>query len=131
MSLQDPIGDMLTRIRNAQAAQKQRAAMPSSRRKVAVAKLLKEEGYISDYSVANVDGKLELSVELKYFEGKPVIESIRRVSRPGLRVYLARKDLPQVMGGYGIAIVSTSQGLMSDRNARAQGIGGEIVCYVS
>jgi len=122
---------MLTRIRNAQAAQKQMVCMPSSRRKVAIAKVLKDEGYISDYSVANVDGKLELSVELKYFEGKPVIASLRRVSRPGLRSYRGHRNLPRVTGGYGIAIVSTSKGLMADRAARAQGIGGEIVCYVS
>ena len=131
MSLQDPISDMLTRIRNAQASQKQTVIMPSSTRKAEIARLLKEEGYIADYNVTNTDGKLELSIDLKYYEGKPVIGSIRRVSRPGLRVYRSHSDLPKVTGGFGIAIVSTSRGLMTDRAARAQGIGGEIVCYVT
>jgi len=131
MSMQDPISDMVTRIRNAHAARKQKVTMPSSTRKVAIAKLLKDEGYVSDYGVANVDGKLALTVELKYCEGKPVIESIERVSRPGLRIYRTKNELPKVRGGFGIAIVSTSQGLMTDRAARAQGIGGEVVCYVS
>jgi small subunit ribosomal protein S8 len=131
MSLQDPISDMLTRIRNAQAATKQTVAMPSSTRKVAIAKVLKDEGYIADYSVAPVEGKLTLTVTLKYYEGKPVIESLQRVSRPGLRIYRGKSELPKVIGGLGVAIVSTSRGLMTDRAARAQGIGGEIVCYVS
>ncbi|MCG3202132.1 MAG: 30S ribosomal protein S8 [Gammaproteobacteria bacterium] len=131
MSLQDPISDMLTRIRNAQAATKQTVAMPSSTRKVAIAKVLKDEGYIADYSVAPVEGKLTLTVTLKYYEGKPVIESLRRVSRPGLRIYRGKSELPKVIGGLGVAIVSTSRGLMTDRAARAQGIGGEIICYVS
>lgn len=131
MSLQDPISDMLTRIRNAQAATKQTVAMPSSTRKVAIAKVLKDEGYIADYSVAPVEGKLTLTVTLKYFEGRPVIESLRRVSRPGLRIYRGKSELPKVIGGLGVAIVSTSRGLMTDRAARAQGIGGEIICYVS
>ncbi len=131
MSLQDPISDMLTRIRNAQAATKQTVAMPSSTRKVAIAKVLKDEGYIADYSVAPVDGKLTLTVTLRYYQGKPVIESLRRVSRPGLRIYRGKGELPKVIGGMGVAIVSTSRGLMTDRAARAQGIGGEIVCYVS
>lgn len=131
MSLQDPISDMLTRIRNAQAATKQTVAMPSSTRKVAIAKVLKDEGYIADYGVAPVDGKLTLTVTLKYYEGKPVIESLRRVSRPGLRIYRGKSELPRVIGGLGVAIVSTSRGLMTDRAARAQGIGGEIICYVS
>ncbi len=131
MSLQDPISDMLTRIRNAQAATKQTVAMPSSTRKVAIAKVLKDEGYIADYSVAPVDGKLTLTVTLKYFQGKPVIESLQRVSRPGLRTYRGKGGLPRVIGGLGVAIVSTSRGLMTDRAARAQGIGGEIICYVS
>jgi small subunit ribosomal protein S8 len=131
MSLQDPISDMLTRIRNAQAATKQTVAMPSSTRKVAIAKVLKDEGYITDYSVAPADGKLTLTVTLKYYEGKPVIESLRRVSRPGLRTYRGKSELPKVIGGLGVAIVSTSRGLMTDRAARAQGIGGEIICYVS
>jgi small subunit ribosomal protein S8 len=131
MSLQDPISDMLTRIRNAQAATKQTVAMPSSTRKVAIAKVLKDEGYIADYSVAPVEGKLTLTVTLKYYEGKPVIESLQRVSRPGLRIYRGKSELPKVIGGLGVAIVSTSRGLMTDRAARAQGIGGEIICYVS
>lgn len=131
MSLQDPISDMLTRIRNAQAATKQTVAMPSSTRKVAIAKVLKDEGYIADYSVAPVEGKLTLTVTLKYFEGRPVIDSLRRVSRPGLRIYRGKSELPKVIGGLGVAIVSTSRGLMTDRAARAQGIGGEIICYVS
>ncbi|MCG3144945.1 MAG: 30S ribosomal protein S8 [Gammaproteobacteria bacterium] len=131
MSLQDPISDMLTRIRNAQAATKQTVAMPSSTRKVAIAKVLKDEGYIADYSVAPVDDKLTLTVTLKYYQGKPVIESLRRVSRPGLRIYRGKGELPRVIGGLGVAIVSTSRGLMTDRAARAQGIGGEIICYVS
>jgi small subunit ribosomal protein S8 len=131
MSLQDPISDMLTRIRNAQASQKQTVTMPSSTRKAEIARLLKEEGYIADYNVTNTDGKPELSIGLKYYEGKPVIGSIRRVSRPGLRVYRPHSDLPKVTGGFGIAIVSTSRGLMTDRTARAQSIGGEIVCYLT
>ncbi|HTT08999.1 MAG TPA: 30S ribosomal protein S8 [Gammaproteobacteria bacterium] len=131
MSLQDPIADMLTRIRNAQALRKQEVAMPSSKRKLAVAKLLKEEGYISDCVVRNLEGRPQLTIGLKYYEGKPVIESIKRVSRPGLRVYHGKSALPKIVGGYGIAIVSTSRGLMTDRAARAQGVGGELVCIVS
>jgi len=130
MSLQDPIADMFTRVRNGQQAKKVSVSMPSSKLKVAVAKLLKEEGYITDYAVAG-DAKPELSVELKYFEGKAVIESLQRVSRPGLRIYKRRDDLPKVMGGLGIAIVSTSQGLMTDRAARGAGIGGEIIGFVA
>lgn len=131
MSLHDPISDMLTRIRNAQAATKQTVTMPSSTRKVAIAKVLKDEGYIADYTVAPLDGKLTLTVTLKYYQGRPVIESLRRVSRPGLRIYRGKSELPKVIGGMGVAIVSTSRGLMTDRAARAQGIGGEIICYVS
>ena len=130
MSLQDPIADMFTRVRNGQQAKKVSVSMPSSKLKVAVAKLLKEEGYITDYAVAG-DVKPELSVELKYFEGKAVIESLQRVSRPGLRIYKKRGDLPKVMGGLGIAIVSTSKGLMTDRAARGAGIGGEIIGFVA
>ena len=130
MSLQDPIADMFTRVRNGQQAKKVSVSMPSSKLKVAVAKLLKEEGYITDYAVAG-DAKPELSVELKYFEGKAVIESLQRVSRPGLRIYKKRGDLPKVMGGLGIAIVSTSKGLMTDRAARGAGIGGEIIGFVA
>ena len=125
----DPIADMFTRIRNGQSAAKVAVQMPSSKVKVAIANLLKEEGYISDYSVA-AGVKPELSVELKYFNGKEVIEKIKRVSRPGLRVYKSCDELPQVLAGMGIAIVSTSKGLMTDRAARSAGIGGEVLGFV-
>ncbi|OUR59468.1 30S ribosomal protein S8 [Colwellia sp. 39_35_sub15_T18] len=125
----DPIADMFTRIRNGQSAAKVAVTMPSSKVKVAIANLLKEEGYISDYSVAG-DVKPELSVELKYFEGKEVIEVIKRVSRPGLRIYKSCDELPKVLAGMGIAIVSTSKGLMTDRAARSAGIGGEVLGFV-
>jgi len=125
----DPIADMFTRIRNGQSAAKAAVKMPSSKVKVAIANLLKEEGYISDYTVAE-GVKPELSVTLKYFEGKEVIEKIKRVSRPGLRVYKSCDELPQVLAGMGIAIVSTSKGLMTDRAARNAGIGGEIIGFV-
>jgi small subunit ribosomal protein S8 len=128
--MQDPIADMLTRIRNGQAASKVSVVMPSSKVKVAIANLLKEEGYITDYAVSG-DTKKSLEVTLKYFEGKKVIEKIERVSRPGLRIYKGAKDLPKVMGGLGVAIVSTSKGVMTDRAARKAGMGGEIVCYVA
>ncbi|MBE0361961.1 small subunit ribosomal protein S8 [Pseudoalteromonas ulvae UL12] len=130
MSLQDPIADMFTRVRNGQTAKKVSVSMPSSKLKVAVAKVLKDEGYIADFSVSG-DAKPELAVELKYFEGKAVIETIQRVSRPGLRIYKKRGDLPTVMGGLGIAIVSTSKGLMTDRAARGAGVGGEIIGFVA
>jgi len=130
MSMQDPISDMLTRIRNGQAASKVTVKMPSSKQKVAIAAVLKAEGYITDFAVAN-DTKPELEVTLKYFEGKKVIDTIKRVSRPGLRIYKGAKDLPQVMAGLGIAIISTSHGVMTDRAARKASIGGEIICYVS
>ena len=130
MSMQDPISDMLTRIRNGQAASKVSVKMPSSKQKVAIAAVLKAEGYITDFAVAN-DTKPELEVTLKYFEGKKVIDTIKRVSRPGLRIYKGAKDLPQVMAGLGIAIISTSHGVMTDRAARKASIGGEIICYVS
>lgn len=130
MSMQDPIADMFTRIRNGQSANKVAVNMPSSKMKVALAELLKSEGYIADYS-ATSDVKPSLDITLKYFEGKPVIETIKRVSRPGLRIYKSNNDLPKVMGGLGVAIVSTSQGLMSDRAARKAGIGGEVICFVS
>ena len=130
MSMQDPIADMLTRIRNGQAAAKVSVAMPSSKQKVAIAKLLKEEGYIADYKVSG-DTKAELEVELKYFQGKPVVELIQRVSRPGLRIYKKRGELPKIMNGLGIAVVSTSKGVMTDRAARKAGMGGEIICYVA
>jgi len=131
MSMTDPIADMLTRIRNAQAVAKVQVAMPSSKMKVAIANVLKAEGYISDYSVQDQGNKSILTVDLKYYEGKPVIESISRYSRPGLRAYRGKDDLPKVMGGYGIAIVSTSSGVMTDRAARAAGHGGEVICFVS
>ena len=130
MSMQDPISDMLTRIRNGQAASKVSVKMPSSKQKVAIAAVLKAEGYITDFAVAG-DTKPELEVTLKYFEGKKVIDTIKRVSRPGLRIYKGANDLPKVMAGLGIAIVSTSQGVMTDRAARKASIGGEIICYVS
>ena len=129
MSMQDPIADMLTRIRNGQAASKVAVSMPSSKLKVAIAKVLKEEGYIAGYNVAG-DVKPELEIELKYFQGKPVVELIQRVSRPGLRVYKGRHDIPQVLNGLGVAIVTTPRGVMTDRKARAAGIGGEVLCTV-
>jgi len=126
----DPIADMFTRIRNGQSAAKVAVTMPSSKLKVALANLLKEEGYISDFSVSG-EAKPELAVELKYFEGKVVIESIKRVSRPGLRVYKGANELPKVLAGMGIAIISTSKGLMTDRAARNAGLGGEVLGFVA
>ncbi len=131
MSMSDPLGDMLTRIRNGQAAGKKEVRMPSSKLKVAVANLLKDEGYLNAARVEEGEGKPSLTVELRYFQGKPVIESVKRVSRPGLRIYKGKKELPKVQGGLGIAIVSTSKGLMTDRAARAAGEGGEILAFVS
>lgn len=131
MSLTDPIADMLTRIRNALAAAKSDVSMPASKQKLAIAKVLKDEGYINDYSIQDQDGKATLVIGLKYFEGKPVIETIKRVSRPGLRVYNGKDEMPKVMGGLGVAIISTPKGVMSDRAARAGGHGGEILCIVS
>lgn len=131
MSMQDPIADMLTRIRNAQMAAKVVVSMPCSKIKVAVAKVLQDEGYVNGYSVAESEGnKSELSIELKYFDGKPVIAEIDRVSRPGLRSYKGKDELPSIRGGLGVAIVSTSQGVMSDRAARKAGVGGEVLCTV-
>lgn len=130
MSMQDPIADMLTRIRNGQAANKVAISMPSSKLKVAIANVLASEGYIE--SVKVVEGvKPELEITLKYFQNKPVVESIQRVSRPGLRIYKRKDELPKVMGGLGIAIVSTSKGVMTDRAARQAGLGGKIICYVA
>lgn len=129
MSMQDTLADMFTRIRNGHMAEKQAVSMPSSKQKVSIAKVLKEEGYIADYKVEG-DVKPVLSVELKYFEGKPVIEEIKRVSRPGLRIYKAANELPKVAGGLGVAIVSTNKGVMTDRAARAAGVGGEVICTV-
>jgi small subunit ribosomal protein S8 len=131
MTMTDPISDMLTRIRNGQKARKVSVSMPASKAKEAVAKVLMEEGYIADYTVAGDGATKELSVELKYFEGAPVIERIQRASRPGLRIYRGKEDLPRVLGGLGVAIVSTSAGVMSDREAREKGIGGEVICIVS
>ncbi|MGI9295113.1 MAG: 30S ribosomal protein S8 [Pseudomonadales bacterium] len=130
MSMQDPIADMLTRIRNAQMAAKVNVTMPSSKVKVAVAKVLADEGYIGEYSVAEDGAKAQLTIELKYFEGNPVIAEIDRASRPGLRYYAGATELPSIRGGLGIAVVSTSQGVMSERAARNAGIGGEVLCTV-
>ncbi len=131
MSMTDPVSDMLTRIRNGQKARKVSVSMPASTVKIAVANVLKDEGYITDFEASGEGVKKTLSVELKYFEGAPVIEKVQRVSKPGLRIYRGKDDLPKVMGGLGIAIVSTSAGVMSDRQAREQGIGGEVICVVS
>jgi small subunit ribosomal protein S8 len=131
MSMSDPIADMLTRIRNAQLAEKLSVAMPSSRVKSSIAQVLKDEGYIDDFKVREEDGKPTLEIALKYYAGAPVIEKIERVSRPGLRIYKGRDDIPKIMNGLGIAIVSTSKGVMTDRKARATGIGGEVLCIVA
>ena len=130
MSMQDPISDMLTRLRNGHSRLKKLVSMPSSNKKVAIAQVLKDEGYIVDFDVTGDAGKKSLTIELKYHDGKAVIEKITRVSRPGLRVYRSEDEIPTVVGGLGVAIVSTSKGLMSDRKARAQGVGGEIICSV-
>ena len=130
MTMTDPISDMLTRIRNGQKARKLSVSMPASKAKEAVAKVLQDEGYITGYSVEGEGATKALSVELKYFEGVPVIEKIQRASRPGLRIYRGKEDLPTVLGGLGVAIVSTSAGVMSDRQAREKGIGGEVICVV-
>jgi small subunit ribosomal protein S8 len=129
MSMQDTLADMITRIRNAQMASKADVAMPSSKMKISVAQVLKDEGYIEDFSVSS-DDKPALTVTLRYFEGKPVIEEIKRVSRPGLRQYKSANDLPKVAGGLGVAVISTSQGVMTDRAARKAGVGGEVICTV-
>ncbi len=131
MSMSDPIADMLTRIRNAQMVEKAVVVMPSSKLKVAIAQVLKDEGYIDAYRVKSEGFKPELEIGLKYYAGKPVIERIERVSRPGLRVYKGRHEIPQVMNGLGVAIVTTPKGVMTDRKARAAGIGGEVLCYVA
>jgi small subunit ribosomal protein S8 len=130
MSMSDPIADMLTRIRNAQMVEKTAVTMPASKLKVAIAQVLKDEGYIDDFSIKG-DAKAELEIVLKYYAGRPVIERIERVSRPGLRVYKGRHAIPQVQNGLGVAIVTTPQGVMTDRKARASGIGGEVLCYVA
>jgi small subunit ribosomal protein S8 len=130
MSLQDPIADMLTRVRNAQKASKVSVQMPASKQKSSIAAVLKDEGYISDYKVSDDSLKKQLIIELKYYQGKPVIEKMRRISRPGLRIFKSKDDLPSVNGGLGIAIISTSKGVMTDRQARAAGHGGEVICSV-
>jgi small subunit ribosomal protein S8 len=129
--MSDPIADMLTRIRNSLQRNKLDVKMPSSKLKVAIANIMKEEGYITGFSVEEQDKKATLTIELKYFEGKPVIESIDRISRPSLRNYKSVDDLPKVMGGLGVAIISTAKGVMTDKTAREHGIGGEVLCYVS
>lgn len=132
MSMQDPIADMLTRIRNGHMAQKQSVSMPSSTKKEAIAAVLQSEGYIDGYSVAEGESnKKTLTVELRYYQGKPVIDEIARVSRPGLRVYKSSDELPKVRGGLGVAIISTSKGIMADRAARNAGVGGEVICTVA
>ena len=131
MSMSDPIADMLTRIRNAQRVEKPEVAMPSSKVKVAIAQVLKDEGYIEDFAVRGEGAKPELEIALKYYAGRPVIERIERVSRPGLRVYKASAAIPQVQNGLGVAIVTTPKGVMTDRKARATGVGGEVLCYVA
>lgn len=131
MSMSDPIADMLTRIRNAQMVEKASVQVPSSKVKVAIAQVLKDEGYIDGFQVKNDDGRPQLEIALKYYAGRPVIERIERVSRPGLRVYKASSAIPQVMNGLGVAIVTTPKGVMTDRKARANGVGGEVLCYVA
>jgi len=131
MSMSDPIADMLTRIRNAQLSEKASVEMPASKVKAAIAQVLKDEGYVEDFLVRQADGKPVLDISLKYYAGRPVIEKIERVSRPGLRIYKASNQLPSVMNGLGVAIVSTSRGVMTERKARASGVGGEVLCIVA
>ncbi|MGH8763793.1 MAG: 30S ribosomal protein S8 [Nitrosospira sp.] len=131
MSMSDPIADMLTRIRNAQLSEKTSVVMPASKLKAAIAQVLKDEGYVEDFAVHDADGKPVLDISLKYYAGRPVIEKIERVSRPGLRIYKASNKLPNVMNGLGVAIVSTSKGVMTERKARASGVGGEVLCIVA
>ena len=131
MSMSDPIADLLTRIRNVQMVAKTTVTAPSSKVKIAIAQVLKDEGYIDGFQVKTEDGKSELEITLKYYAGRPVIERIERVSRPGLRVYKGRDAIPQVMNGLGVAIVTTPQGVMTDRKARSTGVGGEVLCYVA
>jgi small subunit ribosomal protein S8 len=131
MSMTDPIADFLTRIRNGQSSGKTEVNVPASKVKLAIAKVLKDEGYIEDFGSTQLEGKPMLAVQLKYYQGRPVIDRLERVSRPGLRVYKGKDELPSILGGLGIAIVSTSQGVMSDRQARAAGHGGEVLCIVS
>jgi small subunit ribosomal protein S8 len=131
MSMTDPIADFLTRIRNGQAAGRTHVSLPSSKVKLALAKVLKDEGYIDDFSTQTEEGKTTLSLQLRYYQGKPVIDRLDRVSRPGLRVYKGKDELPSILGGLGVAIISTSKGVMSDRQARAAGHGGEVLCIIS
>ena len=131
MSMSDPVADMLTRIRNGQGTNKVSITMPASKLKKAIAHVLKDEGYIENFAEQDVQGKPVLNIELKYYAGRPVIEKIERVSKPGLRVYKASQGIPEVMNGLGVAIVSTSKGVMTDRKAKAAGIGGEVLCYVA
>lgn len=131
MSMSDPVADMLTRIRNAQQVAKAVVAMPSSKLKVAITSVLKDEGYVEDFSVDPNEKKPVLNIQLKYYAGEPVIELLERVSKPGLRIYKDKASLPKVMNGLGVAILSTSKGVMTDRKARATGIGGEVICYVA
>ena len=131
MTMMDPVADMLTRIRNAQQAEKQLVTMPASKLKSAIAQVLKDEGYIDGFAVREADGRAALEISLKYYAGRPVIEKIARSSRPGLRLYKGKDDLPRVQNGLGVAIISTSRGVMSDRQARAAGEGGEVLCIVS
>jgi len=131
MSMSDPIADMLTRIRNAQCVEKPSVAMPSSKVKVAIAAVLKDEGYIDSFVVAEDGGKATLTITLKYYAGRPVIEHLKRESRPGLRVYKGKNDIPTVLNGLGVAIMSTPKGVMTDRKARAAGLGGELICTVA
>jgi small subunit ribosomal protein S8 len=131
MSMSDPIADMLTRIRNAQLIEKEKVSMPSSKLKQSIARVLTDEGYIDGFKVQENDGKPSLEIALKYYAGRPVIEKIDRISRPGLRVYKGRDDIPRIMNGMGIAIMSTSKGVMTDRKARSLGVGGEVLCLVA
>ena len=131
MPMTDPIADMLTRIRNAQRSEKQTTLMPASKLKSAIAQVLKDEGYIEGFALRDTEGKPQLEISLKYYAGKPVIEKIERVSRPGLRIYRQKDELPKVMNGLGVAIVSTSRGVMTDRKARGLGVGGEVLCIVA
>lgn len=131
MSMTDPIADFLTRIRNGQAAGKTEVSMPSSKIKLAIAQVLKDQGYIDEFGASTEDGKSTLRLSLKYYQGRPVIDRIERVSRPGLRVYRGKDELPAILGGLGVAIISTSRGVMTDREARAAGHGGEVLCIIS
>ena len=131
MTMSDPISDMLTRIRNAQGSEKQSVTMPASRLKASIAQVLKDEGYIEDFALRENAGKPQLEISLKYYAGKPVIEKLERVSRPGLRIYRGKTEMPNVMNGLGVAIVSTSKGVMTDRKARGLGVGGEVLCVVA